>query len=82
MKTIILIKGIQFDMNVDSKVKMKGEPRGRRGRKPAKLDSRMKLEKSQQSARECRARKKLRYKHIIIQHNYVTCLFFSFSSLI
>ncbi|ESO01216.1 hypothetical protein HELRODRAFT_81859, partial [Helobdella robusta] len=37
---------------------------GKRGRKPAKLDVRMKLERSQQSARECRARKKLRYQYL------------------
>ncbi|XP_065201163.1 REPTOR-binding partner isoform X2 [Planococcus citri] len=41
----------------------------RRGRKPGKkssekLDIRAKLERSRQSARECRARKKLRYQYL------------------
>lgn len=36
----------------------------RRGRKPSKIDLEAKLERSRQSARECRARKKLRYKNL------------------
>ncbi|XP_061434905.1 cAMP-responsive element-binding protein-like 2 isoform X1 [Lethenteron reissneri] len=35
---------------------------GKRGRKPAKIDLKAKLERSRQSARECRARKKQRYQ--------------------
>ena len=37
---------------------------GKRGRKPAKVDVKAKLERSRQSARECRARKKLRYQYL------------------
>ncbi|XP_030556984.1 REPTOR-binding partner isoform X1 [Drosophila novamexicana] len=43
---------------------------GRRGRKPGrktsseKIDIKAKLERSRQSARECRARKKLRYQYL------------------
>ncbi|CAF0751742.1 unnamed protein product [Didymodactylos carnosus] len=37
---------------------------GKRGRKALKTDSNTKLEKSRQSARECRHRKKLRYEYL------------------
>lgn len=36
----------------------------KRGRRPSKIDLEAKLERSRQSARECRARKKLRYKYL------------------
>ncbi|XP_046392510.1 REPTOR-binding partner isoform X2 [Ischnura elegans] len=42
-----------------------GGKRGRKpGRKPDKVDMKAKLERSRQSARECRARKKLRYQYL------------------
>uniref|UniRef100_A0A8C9VYQ9 cAMP-responsive element-binding protein-like 2 n=1 Tax=Scleropages formosus TaxID=113540 RepID=A0A8C9VYQ9_SCLFO len=47
-------------MMVGGKVKKPGK----RGRKPAKIDLKAKLERSRQSARECRARKKLRYQYL------------------
>ncbi|KAI1238900.1 cAMP-responsive element-binding protein-like 2, partial [Lamprotornis superbus] len=50
----------QGDMVVGGKVKKPGK----RGRKPAKIDLKAKLERSRQSARECRARKKLRYQYL------------------
>ena len=41
---------------------------GRKGRKPGrksvKIDMKAKLERSRQSARECRARKKIRYQYL------------------
>lgn len=48
-----------------SKMNSAKKPCGRkRGRRPSKIDLEAKLERSRQSARECRARKKLRYKYL------------------
>lgn len=48
-----------------SKMNTNKKPCGKkRGRRPSKIDLEAKLERSRQSARECRARKKLRYKYL------------------
>jgi hypothetical protein len=59
-------------MDFEESVNMKEETThtGKRGRKPGrkssteKVDMKAKLERSRQSARECRARKKLRYQYL------------------
>ncbi|KAG7156003.1 cAMP-responsive element-binding protein-like 2-like [Homarus americanus] len=44
--------------------KREGTKRGRKPGRKAKSDMKAKLERSRQSARECRARKKLRYQYL------------------
>ncbi|XP_017095649.2 REPTOR-binding partner-like isoform X2 [Drosophila bipectinata] len=57
-------------MSVTKETSTTRKESGKRGRKPGrktsaeKLDIKAKLERSRQSARECRARKKLRYQYL------------------
>uniref|UniRef100_A0A8C4R547 cAMP-responsive element-binding protein-like 2 n=1 Tax=Eptatretus burgeri TaxID=7764 RepID=A0A8C4R547_EPTBU len=53
-------KGVALGGGAGGKVKKPGK----RGRKPVKIDLKAKLERSRQSARECRARKKQRYQRL------------------
>ncbi|XP_072032299.1 cAMP-responsive element-binding protein-like 2 [Amphiura filiformis] len=59
--------GFHFDEQDDRPKTSGGKVRrigGRRGRKPSKIDQKAKLERSRQSARECRARKKQKYLYL------------------
>ncbi|KAM6384066.1 cAMP-responsive element-binding protein-like 2 isoform 2-T3 [Alca torda] len=56
--------GLAAHMDDSKVVGGKVKKPGKRGRKPAKIDLKAKLERSRQSARECRARKKLRYQYL------------------
>ncbi|KAL1771400.1 cAMP-responsive element-binding protein-like 2, partial [Sigmodon hispidus] len=53
--------GLSAEMDDSMVVGGKVKKPGKRGQKPAKIDLKAKLESSRQSARVCRARKKLRY---------------------
>ncbi|XP_064652617.1 cAMP-responsive element-binding protein-like 2 isoform X2 [Lineus longissimus] len=74
MSTSVQIEEAKDQVNTDdvktqlSNVSQAGSGRvkktGRRGRRPTKVDVKVKLERSRQSARECRARKKLRYQYV------------------
>ncbi|XP_067003086.1 REPTOR-binding partner [Anabrus simplex] len=63
-------KGIEQKENDEMEVtRTDRKESGKRGRKPGrkaaeKVDMKAKLERSRQSARECRARKKLRYQYL------------------
>ncbi|CAL4066189.1 unnamed protein product [Meganyctiphanes norvegica] len=51
-------------ITIQEGVKREGSKRGRKPGRKSKSDMKAKLERSRQSARECRARKKLRYQYL------------------
>ncbi|XP_071407537.1 cAMP-responsive element-binding protein-like 2 isoform X1 [Pithys albifrons albifrons] len=63
-KAMTIYPGEENAQEISSVVGGKVKKPGKRGRKPAKIDLKAKLERSRQSARECRARKKLRYQYL------------------
>lgn len=68
-KQVLLIMEVDDLHSQEPELEMEGSKREgtKRGRKPgrkAKSDMKAKLERSRQSARECRARKKLRYQYL------------------
>jgi len=68
LTTTIKEERIDIDFDDENEKKFEPKPRGRTRslskKKDEKVDIKAKLERSRQSARECRARKKLRYQYL------------------
>ncbi|XP_033108309.1 cAMP-responsive element-binding protein-like 2 isoform X2 [Anneissia japonica] len=59
------VKKLQTELETDkSPTVEKTKKVTKRGRRPSQIDQKLKLERSRQSARECRARKKQRYQYL------------------